>query len=68
VNPAPEATGLLNETNRKFLTAALIVLIALVIVVAWLLPTLRHHLAVDRCLDAGGAYEHRQDRCILPTR
>ena len=27
------------------------------------LPTIQRHLAIDRCLDAGGAFDARQDLC-----
>jgi hypothetical protein len=29
-----------------------------------LTPTVSRHLAIDRCLDAGGAFDYKTDKCI----
>jgi hypothetical protein len=42
-------------------------IIILAILAAWLGPWVSRQLAIDRCLDAGGAYDDQTRECLLPA-
>lgn len=46
-----------------FFVLFLTVLAATVLAGFHFLPTVQRHLAIDRCLDAGGAFDTRQNVC-----
>jgi len=51
------------EFEAKLMLWAVLILIALVLISGLILPWLMKQAEIDRCLDAGGAYDYRQSTC-----
>ena len=51
--------------EAKSLVVSIIGLIAVGFLTAWMILLLHHHLEVDRCLDAGGAFDYVNEVCLF---
>lgn len=40
-----------------------VVVVIILALAVWCLPTARRWLAIDRCLDLGGRWDHSAERC-----
>ena len=44
-------------------TGIFVLIVALAVLAAWLVPILEHHIAIDRCLDSGGSFNYKTYDC-----
>ncbi len=42
--------------EAKIMAGISMLIVALAILAAWLVPIITHHIAIDRCLDSGGSF------------
>ncbi|MGK2945649.1 MAG: hypothetical protein ACSLFC_13015 [Desulfuromonadales bacterium] len=56
------------KKEAKFMVGTIIGLIVVVVLAAWLIPFLSHHIEVDRCLDSGGAYDYENNVCLFSDK
>jgi hypothetical protein len=47
--------------HMLWLPVAVVLLSTLAVI---LTPVVRRHIAIDRCLDAGGAFDYKTDKCV----
>jgi hypothetical protein len=52
------------KNEAKFMLWSAGAFVAVAIIAAILIPVLSRHLAIDRCLDAGGSYDYTTGKCI----
>ncbi len=50
------------------MVGTIIGLIVVVVLAAWLIPVLSHHIEVDRCLDSDGAYDYENNVCLFSDK
>jgi hypothetical protein len=54
----------LHDRKSKHLLWLPVAVVLLSLLAVFLKPIVRKHLAIDRCLDAGGAYDYKRNKCI----
>ena len=52
----------------KFMLAVLLLPVAIGVLAAIVVPPVLSWLAVDRCLDSGGKYDHENSNCVLEPK
>jgi hypothetical protein len=57
----------MSKAKVKYLMWSGIAGIVLGLLAVWLTPAVSRELAIDRCLDAGGAYDNQAGTCLLPA-
>jgi len=53
-----------NDRRSKHLLWLVVAVFLLGVLATALTPMISRHLAIDRCLDAGGAFDYKTDQCI----
>jgi hypothetical protein len=54
----------LNDRRAKHMLWLVLAVVLFGVLAMALTPTVSRHLAIDRCLDAGGAFDYKTDKCI----
>ncbi len=49
--------------EAKIMAGIFVLIVALAVLAAWLVPILKHHIAIDRCLDSGGSFNYKTYDC-----
>ena len=52
------------KNEAKYMLWMLVAVILVAILAAILTPVLKMHLSIDKCLDAGGSYDHNTGKCV----
>ena len=60
-------TGISHHFQReaKIMAGVFVLVVVFGILAAWLVPILQNHIAVDRCLDSGGSFNYKANKCEL---
>lgn len=54
------------KNEAKFMVWSIIAIIVVALIAAILIPFIYRQITIDRCLDAGGSYNHETNKCIIP--
>lgn len=57
-----------NDRRAKDILWLTVAVVLFGVLAAALTPTVSRHLAIDRCLDAGGAFDYKTDKCIKESQ